>query len=73
MSTTPQPPSGHGLGPDKAPVNSPRKTWVPVVMVVAALLVGVLLFNLLRAQPNYQDEEFTPDAVPPPTPAEQTS
>lgn len=36
---------------------------VPVIVVVAVLLIGLLLFNFTRSGPNYQEEEFTPDAV----------
>ena len=57
---TPHDPNGRGR----------RKgvSLIPIIVVVAALLAGFLIFNLTRAQPNYEEEQ-----VPGPDPVETST
>ena len=38
-----------------------RTPLIAGALVVGALLIALLLFNLTRSGPNYQEEQFTPD------------
>ena len=56
MAGTPTPqPTGTGRGN--------RPAWLPLLLVVAAIIAGFVIFNLTRSGTNYQEEQFQgPDA-----------
>lgn len=54
-------------GSQNAPNGSGRRKGVspvPIIVVIAALLAGLLIFALTRSGPNYEEEEIKgPDPV----------
>ena len=74
MASTPPPGSGRGLEPDRQPAmpRGQRKTLVPIIVLVLAIVVAGMIYASTRTSPNF-DESTVDQPAPMPTPEPTSS